>query len=317
MASGATVVANVSNLTYNGGVPSAAFAPWYVSGTIYSGSGGVCQTLGNVTLGGGTLTGSSGAGSGYGNYSAVGGSYTTITSSGNSLINAPSGLSLQGATALGINVVNPGDVLTISAVIFNITGGGNTAGITLSGSGTLVLSATNTFTGATTINGGTLQLGDGVANNGSVAGGVADNAVLTFANPNAQSYGGTISGGGALIKTGTGGLTFTTGASPTYTGPTTVSAGTLTTYKSLDTSLLTVASSGAYYANVTNSTYNGSALAPGMSTARSIRAPPSRRAWPISPSAAARSTALPLDRAATAIIRSTGRRSRSPAAATR
>ena len=54
--------------------------------------------------------------------------------------------------------------------------------LTKVGAGTLMLTASNTYTGATTISAGTLQLGDGVANNGSVAGNITDSAALSFAN---------------------------------------------------------------------------------------------------------------------------------------
>ena len=198
VASGATFDAEVTNATYN--TPPAT---WYVNGTVYSGAGFV-QTLGNVTLGGGTLSGNAAGGGGfgnYGNYTIIGASYM-ITSSGNSLISALNGLSIQGSTALGIDVANPGDVLTISSSVYDAPGG--VAGITKTGSGLLVLSANNTYGGITTVSGGTLQLGDGVANNGNLAGSITNNAVLTFANPNAQTYTGAIGGSGALNKTGTG-----------------------------------------------------------------------------------------------------------------
>ena len=52
--------------------------------------------------------------------------------------------------------------------------------------------------GFTTINGGILQLGDGFSNNGSVSGKIVNNATLTFANPNTQTYTSTISGSGSL-----------------------------------------------------------------------------------------------------------------------
>ncbi len=261
VASGATVVANTSNLTYNNAGP-AAFAPWYVNGVVYS-SSGVVQTTGNVTLGGGTLTGAAPGGGSYGNYTVNGASYM-LTSSGNSLINAPAGFSLQGSNALSINVVNPTDVLTMSSGgFFNAPGAGQTAGITKTGSGLLVLAVNSTYSGTTTISGGTLQLGDGVANNGSVASNIADNAVLTFANPNAQTYTGAIGGNGALIKTGTGALTLKT-ATNTYSGATTVSTGTLIAYQAIpNTSYLAVASGALFDAEVNTVTYNGvNVLAP-------------------------------------------------------
>ena len=40
----------------------------------------------------------------------------------------------------------------------------------------------------TTISAGTLQLGDGSINNGSVQTNITDNTTLVFANPNAQTY---------------------------------------------------------------------------------------------------------------------------------
>ena len=88
------------------------------------------------------------------------------------------------------------------------------------GSGSFTLAASNTYSGATTISRGTLQLGDGVSNNGSVAGNIINNARLTFANPNAQTYTGTISGSGGLTKTAAGVLILT--GSNSYTGGTTV-----------------------------------------------------------------------------------------------
>ena len=97
--------------------------------------------------------------------------------------------------------------------------------MTLAGGGQLILSASNTYTGVTTISGGTLQLGDGTGNNGSVAGNITDNAHLTFANPYAQTYTGAISGSGGLTKTAAGLLILT--GSNTYSGATTISAGTL------------------------------------------------------------------------------------------
>ncbi len=116
------------------------------------------------------------------------------------------------------------------------TGGDNTnttfAGV-LSGGGQLVktgngdftLAGSNTYSGGTAISGGTLQLGDGASKNGSVPGNITDNARLTFANPNAQTYTGAISGSGSVTKTAAGALTLA--ASNIYSGGTEVDEGTL------------------------------------------------------------------------------------------
>jgi autotransporter-associated beta strand protein len=95
----------------------------------------------------------------------------------------------------------------------------------VNGGGTVILTAANTYTGGTTINAGTLQLGDGAAAIGSVVGSITDNAALVFANPLTQAYAGTISGSGSVTKTGAGMLTLT--GSNSYAGATTVNAGTL------------------------------------------------------------------------------------------
>ena len=73
----------------------------------------------------------------------------------------------------------------------------------------MALTASNAYTGITTISAGTLQLGDGLALNGSVQGTITDNATLVFANPSNQTYTGVISGNGsgALVKIGAGTLT--------------------------------------------------------------------------------------------------------------
>ena len=108
---------------------------------------------------------------------------------------------------------------TISAML------AGTGGLTKNGTGSLTLSAINTYTGNTTIGAGTLQLGDGTANNGSVSGPIMDNGLLVVANPSAQTFANVITGTGGFTKTGSGTLTLS--SSNTYQGPTTIGAGTL------------------------------------------------------------------------------------------
>jgi autotransporter-associated beta strand protein len=93
------------------------------------------------------------------------------------------------------------------------------------GSGTLAMTSSDTYSGGTTISGGALQLGDGASQNGYVQNNITDNAVLAFANPTSQTYSGNISGGGSLVKSAAGVLTLS--GSNAYGGGTAVSGGTL------------------------------------------------------------------------------------------
>ncbi|SAL60077.1 outer membrane autotransporter barrel domain protein [Caballeronia arvi] len=122
--------------------------------------------------------------------------------------------------------------------------------LTKAGAGTLRLSKANTYSGATLVNGGTLQAGasDVIANSAGVmvapgatfdlngfdqhvnnvtgAGNVALNGASLTANYTADSsFDGVIGGNGNLIKTGASTLTLT--GNNTFTGTTTIGAGTL------------------------------------------------------------------------------------------
>jgi outer membrane autotransporter protein len=102
-----------------------------------------------------------------------------------------------------------------------VTGSG---GIEKTGAGVLTLTADQAFTGLTTVTAGTLQLGNG-GTTGSVQGEIVDNATLTVRRSNALTLSGTISGTGALVQAGAGTTILT--ADNSYTGGTTISAGTL------------------------------------------------------------------------------------------
>ena len=98
--------------------------------------------------------------------------------------------------------------------------------VSVSGGGTLILSGNNAYSGATTVNASTLQIGNGGSGEGllsSIA--MSNNATVVFNHADPLTYSGTISGSGQLIKLGTGNLDLVGAA--TYSGPTTISAGTL------------------------------------------------------------------------------------------
>ena len=126
-----------------------------------------------------------------------------------------------------------GDVsLTSGTLIFNradtvtfpgtISGAGGS--VVQAGAGTTILTGSNTFTNGTTISAGTLQLGNGGAS-GSVTSDILDNASLVFDRSGTVLIPYLISGTGNAAQVGTGTTILT--ANNTYSGTTTISAGTL------------------------------------------------------------------------------------------
>ena len=131
----------------------------------------------------------------------------------------------------GITGSIAGDVVDNSALVFNrsdnVTYGGIVSGtgtLTQTGPGTLTLTGDSTYTGDTLINAGTLQLGSGNTT-GVIAGDVSDNGALVFDRSDDLTYSGVVSGMGTLTQVGVGTLVLT--GDNTFTGNTTVSAGTL------------------------------------------------------------------------------------------
>jgi len=124
---------------------------------------------------------------------------------------------------------------------------GGSGALTKTGSGTVILTGDNTYSGGTTISAGILQLGNGGAT-GSVVGNVTDNAVLAINRANAVTLAGVIAGNGALQQNGTGTTVLT--AINGYTGATTVNGGTLQVDGSIASSSLTTVNSGAALAGI-------------------------------------------------------------------
>ena len=235
------------------------------------------STLGPLFLNGGTLATLGGNNSnwqpfmfgenplGSGGTVSVSGSansYIMLSSGGTAVVNGIVADGFQLAPSNTFSVAGPG-TLYVSLPLLNQNNGnspygGNAASLIKTGTGLLVLSASNSYTGATTISAGTLELGIG----GSLASPVAVNVAsggLVFAsglgtatlgglsgsgnialtdltggnvllNLNGDSttnttYSGVLSGGGGL--TNGGGTLLLTNSNNAYTGLTTVTGGAL------------------------------------------------------------------------------------------
>lgn len=226
------------------------------TGTLTIQNGGKASNVGHAFLGNnagstGTLT-VDGAGSSWTNSGVlvVGESGTgTLTIANGGAVSPASGMQIArqaGSTgtlnigaAAGQTAAAPGTLTTPSIafgagtgrIVFNHTASNYNFAPTISGAGsvtvengTTMLTATNTYSGPTTVNGGVLQLGNG-GTTGSLLGNVLNNATLGFNRSNAYQFDGAISGTGGVQQNGVGTTTLT--AANTYSGATTINAGTL------------------------------------------------------------------------------------------
>lgn len=215
-----------STLTVNGTVGAAAGGPAVLTGV--AGASAININTGGTLRGNGDLGG------------------------GNDVVNV-SGTLATGAAALNLGAGNDTLVLNDTAVLSGVgvnagTGGQSGVGDTLQvvtnagrtldsanvtnfesllkqGAGTLTLTGAHSYTAGTTISAGTLQVGNGAIDGALTTPTVANNGVLAFNLNSDYTFGGVISGSGAVNKLGTGTTTLT--GTNTYGGQTNVQAGTL------------------------------------------------------------------------------------------
>src|SRR5579864_5302375 len=239
-----TIDTHGNTLTWTGLIADGVPAPGSLTVADTIGGGALVLTNANTYSGGTNLTGGMLV---VGNDSALGsGPLSMAAGTALSFLNSGNFTVANNITISGDPFFTPpaGTTQTLSGTISD----GSSPGILdMNGAGTLVLSGPNTYSGGTVISGGILQ----PTNNSSVgSGGVTlDGGVfqsgapgLAFANgfainktggtidtqANTLMLSGTISdgnGSGALTKTGSGMLILT--GNDTYTGGTTISAGTL------------------------------------------------------------------------------------------
>ncbi len=115
-----------------------------------------------------------------------------------------------------------------TGILMNVISGAAGSTLTVGTSycaGTVILSADNTYAGATNIAVGTLQIGNGGATGALGAGAVTNNGTLVFNRSGTVNVAQSITGSGAVKQEGSG--TVILAADNTYAGATTIAAGTL------------------------------------------------------------------------------------------
>ncbi|MGA7438815.1 MAG: autotransporter-associated beta strand repeat-containing protein [Luteibacter sp.] len=213
---GAIVFSNTGSAAYSGnglrtlGLGGTNTGNNTMGGTIVDGLGGV-TTLGKNGAGTWLLTGTNT----YTGNTVVNDGLLQLGNGGTSGSIASPTIIVDTAGTLGFN---RSDSMTLDGTI---SGAGD---VVQSGTGTTVLTAADVYTGGTTINAGTLQLGNGGAN-GSIVGDVSDNGTLAFNRSDVYAFGGTVSGTGGMTQLGTGTTVLT--AANTYKGASLVQGGTL------------------------------------------------------------------------------------------
>ncbi|UYN96890.1 MAG: autotransporter-associated beta strand repeat-containing protein [Enhydrobacter sp.] len=230
-----TVLTLTGNNTYSG-------TTTITEGTLRIGDGGTTGSLGSgsVDTSGGTLqfnrsddisiantiTGTGGLGKLLDNVVTLTGNNTY---SGTTTISAGT---LQVGDGGTVGMLGGGNVSNSGDLVFNrsdtITHGGvisGTGNVSQIGSGSTILTGNNTYSGTTTIADGTLQIGNGGTTGQLGTGATTNDSVLVFDRSNALTVASAISGSGTVEQAGTG--TTSLSGDNTYTGTTTISAGTL------------------------------------------------------------------------------------------
>ena len=136
--------------------------------------------------------------------------------------------SLSGGTVT-LTVGNNNATSTFGGALANNTGNGGVLALTKIGLGTLTLMGSQTYTGATTISGGGLQLGTGIpGQDASIAASTSlvNNATLTVSNAGPTTLAVPITGAGRLVQNSPS--TLTLGGQNTVAALTLTNSGTIT-----------------------------------------------------------------------------------------
>jgi outer membrane autotransporter protein len=273
------VISGAGGLHVTGGIETLRGANTYTGGTTIDANSGVelgfndatGSILGDVVNNGLFATNRTDSNtvanniSGIGQFAAIGTGITTLTGTNTYTGGTVDlfGTLVGSATSFGSGAIQDGfavvlDQPTDATFANDISGSGT---FEKKGAGVLAYTGAGTWTGDTTISAGTLQIGNG-GTAGSLVGNVVDNGTLAFDRSDAVSFTGQLSGTGGLSQIGTGTTTLT--SAETYTGLTTVSAGTLqlTGAGSINSSSGLVVAAGATF---DDSSANGGTSVPTLS----------------------------------------------------
>jgi fibronectin-binding autotransporter adhesin len=194
------------------------------NGAAPSDIGAASSAAANVVLNGGTLQ-YTGSGASIDRLFTISTANGTIDASGtgplaltNSGLVARSG---SGARTLTLTGADQND----NTLAGSLTDNFGATSLSKSGDGKWVLTGTNTYTGATTVSAGTLQVGAGGDRGTLGTGSIVNNSRIVFNRTGTLTVNSVISGVGAVTNLGTG--TVILAANNTYVGDTTIAAGTL------------------------------------------------------------------------------------------
>jgi autotransporter-associated beta strand protein len=225
--SGTYGITGPASLTVNGGgTVTISNSNNYSGGTILTSgrlnianSAALGSVTGTLSINGGTLDNTSGGPLALPGY-PIGLNNNFTFGGSNPLSLGSAGVSMTSSVTVRLN---GSAALTIGG---NLVGGGN--GLSVTGPGMLVLAGTSSYTGATSVNSGTLSIGNGgsgAALNGTSGINLSNNGTLLFNQGNSSSFATAIVGTGNLAKSGSGTLTLS--GSSTYSGDTIIAGGTL------------------------------------------------------------------------------------------
>lgn len=223
VADGATLRTAYTFIGTNSGASGAAVisgagSGWINDGGLYVGLVGT----GSLTIGDGALV-RSGGGFGVVDMAQNTGSTGTLTIGSATSVPTSAGILEAGEVRFGAGAGTINFNHDNTAYVFStpVTG----AGALNHYAGTTILTANNNYSGATAIQGGTLQLGNGGTTGWIVDSDIVNDGTLAFNRSDDIAYSGTISGSGGIAQLGSGTLTLTGGNS--YSGITNIGAGAM------------------------------------------------------------------------------------------